>query len=328
MHLLVEPSQESVELSGLDLVPYVGDVLDHRVPKLDTDEVAEGVGGEVSLDAHRPVDVLHAAVGVRGHVDAQVALVLLVPQGRYLVNAHLAVHHRQLHLETDEDVQVVGHLIGLHTDQGGLDQVGRCVEVLDGHGPHLAGEGGLELGVVVTPEGHGPAHDVLPHPGLGLVEAQTDGITHGGRVVLGVEALLVHGVSRLVDVGEQGGTDVVLVVPGGDAHIVYGTGGEGMGRLVQTSALPVVTDVADHHHAELLLLVQGPRLGKDAPVGMDIGVDDLLYDGHQPLPEVREDHLHVLGPGARLVLVDECVVQIVLVSDVLGYLHLEVDHLL
>ncbi len=180
----------------------------------------------------------------------------------------------------------------------------------------------------MTPEGHGPAHDVLPHPRLGLVEAQADGLPHRGGVVLGVEALLVHRVARLVDVGEEGGADVVLVVAGGDPHVVDGSRGEGVGGLVQAAPLPVVADVAHHHDAELLLLLQWPGLGQDALVRVHVRVDYLLDDGDQPLSQVGEHHLHVLGAGARLVLVDEGVVQVVLVADVLGHLDLQLDHLL
>ena len=48
----------------------------------------------------------------------------------------------------------------------------------------------------------------------------------------------------LVDRGEQGGAEEILVHPGGDAHVAEGElGRERVVRLVQAAALEIVTDL-------------------------------------------------------------------------------------
>ena len=129
--LLVEPGPQCGELAGGELVVEVRHVDERLLEELRAVEVAERVGREVPQRGHRPVDVLQAAAAVVGHLEAEVAPVLLVPGVRDVVDRERAVHDGPLDLEADHDVHVVGGLVGLDADEVGLDDVGAAVDVLE-----------------------------------------------------------------------------------------------------------------------------------------------------------------------------------------------------
>ena len=83
----------------------------------------------------------------------------------------------------------------------------------------------------------------------------------GVAVVVRVDALLVHGVAGLMDGAEKRVAQIVLVHPGGDAHVAQRkTGGEGMGGLILAAALEVIAQALDHVQAEGQLLRLRVRL--------------------------------------------------------------------
>ena len=90
------------------------------------------------------MDILQHAVGVVGHLDAQVLAHAGVPGLGQVGEAQLAFHDFLLQLEAQDDVQVVGGLVGLHADERRLDLVDGAVEALRIDPGELLGEGGLQ----------------------------------------------------------------------------------------------------------------------------------------------------------------------------------------
>ena len=89
---------------------------------------------------------LRAALrGIRG-ADPQVRLHTLVPQRGQISDPDRPVDQPLLQLETQEDVQVVGHLVGLDADQRGRNLVDRRPEGIELHPPQLLGKEFPQLG--------------------------------------------------------------------------------------------------------------------------------------------------------------------------------------
>ena len=90
--------------------------------------------------------------------------------------AERALDQRQLELEAQDDVEVVGRLVGVDADQRALDRVDRAVErvrvdAAEGAGPRCS----RRLGSTQRAERARAADDVLRQPALGLVDAERDG---------------------------------------------------------------------------------------------------------------------------------------------------------
>ena len=103
-------------------------------------ERSERVGREVADQPGRPVHVLQHAHAVVRRNDADERAHALVPGGRQIVDRQVASHQRELELEAQEDVQVVGDLVGLDADQRRLDEVGGAHELLERDVVQLLGE--------------------------------------------------------------------------------------------------------------------------------------------------------------------------------------------
>ena len=99
------------------------------LPELAGDHVAEAVGGEVAEGAARPVHVLEHAVGVVGDLEPEVLACSARSRPGEVSKLERAVEELELQLEADQDVEVVGELVGLDPDQGALDPVRRPVEL-------------------------------------------------------------------------------------------------------------------------------------------------------------------------------------------------------
>ena len=131
--------------------------------------------GEVADQAGRPVDVLqHADASFGTSMPTSVRMRSFQAAGRSST-LEIAAHQRELQLEAQEDVQVVGDLVGLDADQRRLDQVGGAHERVERDVLQLLGERGLDLGQVALPERARAADHVLPEARLRLVEAERRG---------------------------------------------------------------------------------------------------------------------------------------------------------
>ena len=69
------------------------------------------------------MDVLETALRICGRCDAEVFRVLGVPGLGEVLDGQVAGKEVALDLETGEDVQVVGALVSLDSDEAGLDLV-------------------------------------------------------------------------------------------------------------------------------------------------------------------------------------------------------------
>src|SRR5918994_2616085 len=179
--ILLEPGRERTELALLELVVQIRDLDGHLLPQLPGDDVAERVGGEVPDRADGPVHDLEHAERVVRRLHAQVVLHPLVPDLRQLLEVDRVGEQLLLELEAEDDVEVVRRLVRLDADQRRLDPVDRAVPVLEARVAERLREGRLQLGVEVAPERQAAADHVLPHPALGLVEAERGAVRERGR---------------------------------------------------------------------------------------------------------------------------------------------------
>ena len=129
--LLAQPLAERRQVAGADPLVEVVDVAAGGLPQLAGDHVAEAVGGEVAEGAAGPVDVLEDAAGVVGDLEAEVVAVARVPGLGQVLEREVVLEDLQLELEADQDVEVVGDLVGLDPDQRALDAVGGAEELVD-----------------------------------------------------------------------------------------------------------------------------------------------------------------------------------------------------
>ena len=119
------------------------------------------------------MDVLqYALVRVAGG-DAEEVGVGLVPGLGQLGDAQLAREQCELQLKSDDDVEVVGGLIGLHADEGALDAVGVAEPIL--RAQRVPGEVSVDAWNEPLKEGKRSPDHVLPEATLTLVEAHTGG---------------------------------------------------------------------------------------------------------------------------------------------------------
>src|SRR5262245_15371804 len=132
-------------------------------------------------------------------------------------------------------------------------------------------EYGASPRVKVLPEAPAPAHQVLPEPGLRLVNTQRRRLAHRRSVVLRLEALLVQSVAGLVKYCEEPAGKVATREPRRDAAVSRSAAGaEWVERGVQSAALEIeahrrrdgLTEQALAIHREFASLAQaaGSRL--------------------------------------------------------------------
>src|SRR5262249_37370464 len=130
MHLLAQPAQESAEVSLLELFLQVYQLPRRGSEELLGEEIAECVRREIADEAVAPVTVLQTALRVAWRRDAEIALVGLVPGGGDVGDAQIAGDQGDLQLEPNEDVQVVGDLVGADAVGAWRDMIDGAVEVL------------------------------------------------------------------------------------------------------------------------------------------------------------------------------------------------------
>ena len=174
----------------------------------------------------------------------------------------IAAHQRELELEAQEDVQVVGDLVGLDADQRRLDEVGRAHERVERDVAQLLGERVLDLGQVALPERARAADHVLPEARLRLVQAERGGGAAERALDLARQALLVEAVAGLVQHREEAGEEVVLALARRQAHVAgREAGGERVRRLVEPPGLEVEADRRRQAGADGALLAARDRCG-------------------------------------------------------------------
>ena len=244
--------------------------------------------------------------------------------GRQLPGEHplfqLIAHH---------DMQAVGQLVGLGADQGGLGLVDHAVERVLADVVQPGGEVLPQPGIDDAAEGPAAADDVFIEPGLAFVNGHGHAASQAGPGQLPAHMQLVQGVAALVDHGIQGRGHQVLLIVGGDAHIVPGEiDGEGVLRLADDA---VVSVNVHHVHDEVGKLpldghreapVQG---GVVHPVRMGL---HLVDEGHQLLPQGGEEGVAGFPGQAPLKPVQLGVIGVLVRLHVFRQAAAAVEHLL
>ena len=96
--------------------------------------------------------VLEDAARVVGHVDPEVLVHPRAPGAGQVLRLQPVVDQILLQLEAQDDVHVVGDLVGVDADQRRVHLVDRAVERLLVHRPELRRERLLQLRVETPPE--------------------------------------------------------------------------------------------------------------------------------------------------------------------------------
>ena len=189
------------------------------------------------------MDVLQHAVGIVRRLDAEVAAVLFVPGGGQIGHAKIIVEQRLLQFESHEDVEVIGHFVGLGADQRGPHVVDCEIEVVERDIGERFVEGRLGKWIEVLPETAAAADQIFPHPRLRFVDAERDGFAGGETVAFFGQALVVDAVARFVQDAEEAAGEIVLVVARGEAGVVRSeAAAEGMMGDVEPAGLEIEAD--------------------------------------------------------------------------------------
>ena len=181
------------------------------------------------------MDVLQHAVGVAFGDDAEQRPRFLPPGIGQVVHLQVAVDHAALQREAQQDVQVVGHLVGLDADERRLHGVDRAVEPIQVH-VGQSRETRLKLRVEVLPERPPAADQVLPEPRLGLADAERGAGAQRAGGQFRRDAQPVQAVAALVDGPEHARAQQIGVEARGEPA-VGGTqrGGKRVGGHVQAT---------------------------------------------------------------------------------------------
>ena len=326
MNLLTQPTAQALQVAGFQILLQGGQVRLDLLPKLRRQQIAQGVGREVAEEPQGPVHVLQASQAVvRGH-QPQVVLHGGVPGLGDLPDLKASLQKRQLQLEAQHDVEVVGHLVGLDPHQRGLDAVDGPMEVVQAEAGQLLGEGGHQAGIVVDPEGSTSADQVLPEPRLALVDPHRAAPLQGAvQEALGA-ALLVQRVPGLVQGSEDRATQKVLVEGVGNPHIPgRHRDAEGVLGLVDPTPVEVIAQGPGQALDVLALardledLAQGGIVQLRAPAHPAHQVD-------QATPQPFEERAEPGGPHARFVALQESVVGVLVVALAASHLAGQVQH--
>ena len=119
------------------------------------------------------MDVLQHARHVVGHLDAQQSRIFSFHAAGRSATVQRALDQRQLELEAQDDVQVVGRLVGLDADQRAARTALTARRARRRRRLRAAGQVLAQRG---SPRQNGAraADEVLPQPALGLVDAERD----------------------------------------------------------------------------------------------------------------------------------------------------------
>src|SRR5260370_11472059 len=160
-------------------------------------EVAQSVSREVPYRSRAPMDVLKTAVCVSGDLQAEHLLEFLVPAGGEMGDGKFALDQFDLDLETEDDVQIVGHLIRLDADEGRRNTVHGSGDLFR-RKPGQLGEMAAHGGMPMLPKGEASADVIFPEARLRFVDAERGGAAQRRAVMVRGQALFVKAVASLV----------------------------------------------------------------------------------------------------------------------------------
>src|SRR4051794_20186731 len=195
---VAQPLADGGQVALLNALAEIAEVAAGSVPELPRDDVPEAVSGEVAERSARPVHVLQDTVGVVRDFEAQILAVTRVPGLRQVGELQPSLEQLELQLESDQDVEVVGHLVRLDPDQRALDAVCPAIELLRVGLVEVVREPLLERRQQPLEIGPAASHPVLPEPALRLMEPERSGLRQRRPPELPVDPGLVQPVTSLV----------------------------------------------------------------------------------------------------------------------------------
>src|SRR5438105_4850358 len=119
VHLLAQPVQHKGCIALREALIEIRECLAQSCVNLRAVEITERVGREVA-EAACPVNILQNPLRIALWLDSQVFTVLRVPLAWQALNGDIPVNQLLLQLVAHDDMQVVGHLVGLDADQARL----------------------------------------------------------------------------------------------------------------------------------------------------------------------------------------------------------------
>jgi hypothetical protein len=179
------------------------------------------------------------------------------PRGREIAHGEFAGEKFLLHLEAQNDVEIVGHLVRIHADQRRLHEVHGEVEFLGVERGGLRRKQRAEARLEVAPETAAARHLVFPQAALRFVHRHAGVDTEGGAQLRRGEPLLVEAVAGLVNRGEEGIERLVGLETRRHAHVAAGAGAKRMQRYVDAAAPVVEADFLRHLAQEGPLALHG-----------------------------------------------------------------------
>ncbi len=170
--IFYQPAVQCFEASAAHLIGNLWKGFQGFTEELSCEDIPESVSLEVSADRPgKPVHILHHAVSVIWWNDAQVRPVALAPGFSQVTHRQGSFQQGDLEIEAQHDMQVVGDFVGFGADQCAGDFVYCPVKFIQCGVAQLLREGLLQERKTVFPKLAAAPHDILPQPGLALVQA-------------------------------------------------------------------------------------------------------------------------------------------------------------
>ena len=235
----------------------------------------------------------------------------LVPCVRQVVDRERALDQRQLQLEAQHDVEVVGRLVGVDADQAALDGVDAAIEVVHRRARGQAGQVRGQPRQRPGAERAAAADEVLPQAALGLVHAERDRAAERAARQPVRDAGLVEPVPELVQRAEVRAREVVQVVARGDADVAGRDPlRERVRRDVQAPAVRVEADALEHVHHRAALVLDLVRAAEHPSRRRRLAGRGAGDQRHEPVAELGEQRPQRRGRHARLEVVEQDVVAV------------------
>ena len=146
--------------------------------------------------------ILQGAFGIILRTNAQILLHLRVPGFRKIIDTEITGKKRLLQFITDNNMQIVGHLIRFDANQGGANCVDREMEVFELRTGKCLGECSPGLREEEFSELPAASDLIFPETGLGFVNTQRDRFSELGSEVLTGQSLFIKSVTCFVDRAE------------------------------------------------------------------------------------------------------------------------------
>ena len=225
--------------------------------------------------------------------------------------AEAALDQGELELEAQDDVEVVGRLVGLHADQAAVHGVHAAVELVHRGAVEPAGQVRREPRQRPGAERAAAPDQVLPQAALRLVHAERHGRAERAAGEPAGDAGLVEPVAELVQRAEVGAAEVVQVVARGDAHVAGRDPlGERVRRDVEPPPVGVEPDALEDVHHRATLVLDRVRPAERMADGRRLVGRDLRHERDEPVDELAQQRAQPGGRHRRLEVVEQDVVRV------------------